>query len=143
EGPIETALAEIWARVLRTEKVGRTDDFFELGGHSLMALQVVSQLRDRFGLELPLKTLFQARRLDDLVAEIDRAVAAREYTPPVPPLTASSHRGPVPLSYSQERMWLIQSLDPENTAYNMAIAVRITGPLAADALAQAFDRLIE
>ncbi len=143
EGPIEIALAEIWSRVLRTERIGRTDDFFELGGHSLMALQVVSQLRDRFGLELPLKTLFQARVLAALASEIDQAVAARQYRPRVPPITASAHRGPVPLSYSQERMWLIQSLDPENTAYNMAFAVRIIGPLAPDALARALKILIE
>ena len=109
-----------------------------------MALQVVSQLRDRFGLELPLKTLFQARTLAALASRDRPRGAARQHirrasrrSPP--------HRmlGPVPLSYSQERMWLIQSLDPENTAYNMAFAVRITGPLAADALARAFEMLVQ
>ncbi|MEI9985091.1 MAG: condensation domain-containing protein [Aliidongia sp.] len=54
---------------------------------------------------------------------------------------AAAQDGPVPLSYSQERMWLIQSLDPENTAYNMAAGMRISGALAVDALSQALDIL--
>ncbi len=99
-----------------------------------MALQVVSRLRDRFGIELPLKILFHARTLTDLATKIGVAVAARQHTPRVPPIAASSHPGAVPLSYSQERMWLIQSLDPETTAYNMAFALRITGILAVAAL---------
>jgi nonribosomal peptide synthetase DhbF len=143
EGPIETALAEIWSRLLQIERIGRHDNFFELGGHSLMALQVVSQLCDSFGLELPLKTLFQARTLAALAAEIDGAVASRQYAPRVPPIVATKRLGPVPLSYSQERMWLIQSLDPENTAYNIAFAVRITGPVVPHAIARALDILVQ
>jgi amino acid adenylation domain-containing protein len=129
--------------VLRTERIGRHDNFFELGGNSLLALQVVSQLRDRFELELPLKILFQSRTLAGLAAETADAIAARQHAPRVPPIVASPHQGPVRLSYSQERMWLIQALDPENTAYNIAFAIKITGPLATDALVRAFDILIQ
>jgi nonribosomal peptide synthetase DhbF len=143
QGLIETALAEIWAELLAIDRIGRHDNFFELGGHSLMALRVVAQLRDRFGLELPLKTLFQARTLAALGAEIDGAVSSRQHALRVPPIATSLHLGPVPLSHSQERMWLIQSLDPENSAYNIVVAVRITGPLAPDALVHAFETLVQ
>jgi amino acid adenylation domain-containing protein len=142
EGPVETALAEIWCDVLRTDHIGRHDDFFELGGNSLTAMQVVSRLRDCFGLELPLKTLFQARTLKAIATEVNQATAARAFPSVVSPV-ASVHSGPTPLSYSQERMWLIQSLDPENTAYNMAFAVKITGPLATAALGRAFNVLVQ
>src|ERR1700759_803363 len=108
-----------------------------------MALRVVAQLRDRFGLELPLKTLFQLRTLSDLAAELDGAVSSRRHALRVPPITKSPHVGPVPLSYSQERMWLIQSLDPETSAYNIVVAVRIRGPLATDALGLAFEILVK
>jgi amino acid adenylation domain-containing protein len=55
---VEEALAEIWAEVLRLERAGVTENFFELGGHSILAIRVVSHVREIFGVELPLHTLF-------------------------------------------------------------------------------------
>ena len=143
KGPIEIALAEIWGDLLKLDRIGRDDNFFELGGNSLLALQVVSHFRDRFGLEVPLKMLFQARALAALATEIESAIASQQYRPRLPPIVVSPHLGPRPLSYSQERMWLIQSLDPENTAYNMASAIKITGPLAEDIIVRVFEILIQ
>jgi acyl carrier protein len=57
-GEVEQALAGIWQELLGLARVGREDHFFELGGHSLLAMQVVSRLRQRLGLELPLRALF-------------------------------------------------------------------------------------
>ncbi|HWX30080.1 MAG TPA: amino acid adenylation domain-containing protein [Steroidobacteraceae bacterium] len=142
-GAAEEALAQIWAGLFGLERIGRHDNFFELGGHSLLAMQVISQLRNRFALEMPLRTLFQARTLAAFAAAIDSAIASQQYAPRVPPIVATSHRGAVQLSYAQERMWLIQSLDPENTAYNIALAVKISGALAEDAMASAFEFLIQ
>ena len=62
-GEVEAALAQIWADVLGLERVGRHDQFFELGGHSLLATQVVSRASDRFGLNIPLKLLFEKSTL--------------------------------------------------------------------------------
>ncbi|WP_420126319.1 amino acid adenylation domain-containing protein, partial [Longimicrobium sp.] len=59
EGKIEVALAEIWAELLRVERVGRNDHFFELGGHSLLALQVVSRVRQEIDVELALAAVFE------------------------------------------------------------------------------------
>ena len=52
-------MAQIWADVLKLERVGRHDQFFELGGHSLLATKVVSKVSDEFGLNAPLKALFE------------------------------------------------------------------------------------
>ena len=58
-------------------------------------------------------------------AAIDSAIASQQYAPRVPPIVATSHRAAVQLSYAQERMWLIQSLDPENTAWIRCPAVPV------------------
>src|SRR6185312_1421166 len=58
-GPIESALAGIWAEVLRRDGIGATDDFFDLGGHSLLATQVMSRVRQELAVELPLRRLFE------------------------------------------------------------------------------------
>ncbi|MGI8826251.1 MAG: non-ribosomal peptide synthetase [Chloroflexota bacterium] len=80
EGPpgsaVEERVADILANLLGREHVSRHDNFFLLGGHSLMGAQVVSRVRDGFGVELSLLTLFEAPTVSDLSAEIERLIYA-------------------------------------------------------------------
>jgi natural product biosynthesis luciferase-like monooxygenase protein len=71
ETPTEKALAELWKRVLRVERVGTRDNFFTLGGHSLLAMQLVGQVRERFGVDLPLRNLFERPTVGGLAEAID------------------------------------------------------------------------
>jgi amino acid adenylation domain-containing protein len=68
--PVEEMMARIWAEVLGLERVGVHDNFFELGGHSLLATQVISRLCDVFQVELPIRSLFEAPTVADLVMEV-------------------------------------------------------------------------
>jgi amino acid adenylation domain-containing protein len=138
----EEQVASVWRDILRVEKIGRSDDFFDMGGHSLTAMQVASRARDAFGVELPLINLFEARTLKALAEQIDRAVLSKEYTPRLAALRSISGDDPAPLSYSQERMWLIQSLNPGTTAYNLASSVRLEGAADFAALSTSYDDLI-
>ncbi|GAK54268.1 amino acid adenylation [Candidatus Moduliflexus flocculans] len=70
--PTEQILADIWAEILGVERVGIHDNFFELGGHSLMATQAISRIREQFGVELPLRVLFE---VEDIAALAETLVA--------------------------------------------------------------------
>jgi acyl carrier protein len=72
----EQALAAIWSEVLDVERPGVHDSFFALGGHSLLAIQIVSRIRDTFGVELPLRQIFETPTISELATTIDREDSA-------------------------------------------------------------------
>ncbi|MBV9773708.1 MAG: amino acid adenylation domain-containing protein, partial [Gemmatimonadetes bacterium] len=137
----EEVLGGIWAEVLGLERVGTGASFFDLGGHSLLALQVVSWARQAFGVELPLRALFEAHSLEALAARVD---ALREEGGAVAaPMIEREPRGePLPLSFGQQRLWVVDRLEPGSAAYNMAGALRLRGALDTGALRSSLDALV-
>ena len=65
-------LAEVWAEVLGMRQVSREANFFELGGHSLLAMRLVSRIRRRLQIDMPLRALFEAPTLADLAQLIEQ-----------------------------------------------------------------------
>src|SRR6202035_382343 len=57
---VEQVLAQLWAKVLKVNRVGLNDNFFELGGHSLLAVRIIGEIENIYGRRLPLATLLQA-----------------------------------------------------------------------------------
>ncbi len=137
EGEIESVLAQIWADVLHVERVGRRDHFFELGGHSLLAMRMVSQVRQRLGVELNLGDLFANAELA-AVAE----VLARSGRSTLPDILPANRDEPVPLSFAQQRLWFLALMEGANTAYNIPIGLRLRGQLHVEALQRALARIV-
>ncbi|HEY1381010.1 MAG TPA: condensation domain-containing protein, partial [Gemmataceae bacterium] len=133
----EARLAAVWSDVLRVERVGVRDNFFELGGHSLVATQVLSRVRAEFGVELPLRKLFEAPVLADFAA----AVAAAEQAK-LGPALAPADGGEVPLSFGQKRLWFLDRLEPGNPAYHLSLAVRLVGELDQPLLRWCVDAIV-
>ncbi len=68
---VEDAVASTWAELFGLERVGAHDDFFDLGGHSLLATRTLSRLRERFGVELPMRLVFERPTVAALAAAVD------------------------------------------------------------------------
>ncbi|MGU3780609.1 amino acid adenylation domain-containing protein [Burkholderia metallica] len=139
--PTEIAVARIWADALKLDEIGANDNFFALGGHSLLATQVASRLRDAFQIEFPLRTLFEKPQLDALSAEID-AMRRASATCRIPPLSPQPRSAPLPLSYAQERLWLLEQIETMGSAYNIAGQARIRGTLDDLAFERALHEIV-
>lgn len=63
---IEQLISPIWEEVLKRERISIDDNFFKLGGHSLIATQLISKIRDEFGIDLPLRKIFEATTIRQL-----------------------------------------------------------------------------
>ncbi|HRW09241.1 MAG TPA: amino acid adenylation domain-containing protein, partial [Caldilineaceae bacterium] len=135
-------VARIWTDVLHIAAVGRHDNFFELGGHSLLATQVVSRIQKATGVSLSLRQLFEEPTVARLAAAIEqgRRSNGRVSLPPIQPVARVA---PVPLSFAQERMWFLQQLAPDNTAYHISLVIRLHGALDVPALECALQALTQ
>src|SRR6185369_7670371 len=144
--PVEVILAGIWSEALGVERVGLDDDFFALGGHSLLATQVVSRVRDALGVEIPLRAFFTAPHLGALAEAVEaarRTAGAVAQAPPLRPVadTVADTGAEAPLSFAQERLWVLERLHPGSAAYNLALALRLDGELREEALAWTLEEI--
>ncbi|WP_282689764.1 non-ribosomal peptide synthetase, partial [Streptomyces sp. CC216B] len=134
--PREDLVRELFAGVLGLASVGPDDDFFDLGGHSLLAIRLVSRLRAGLGVELSVKQLFQSSTPAALVRSLGESEEAR------PALVRGERPERLPLSYGQQRLWFLHRMEGPNPVYNLAAALRLTGPLDRDALRAAYADVV-
>jgi amino acid adenylation domain-containing protein len=154
----ERTVAEVFARVLGVERVGAADDFFALGGHSLLAMHVWTHLRDRGGAALPLRALFEHPTVAALATALEEALRAapggaaadagvritarpRDVRTEVEAGGARVAAYAAPVSFSQQRLWMLDRMDPGRAAYAVPLALRIRGRLDVAALGRALDAL--
>lgn len=138
---VEESLAELWKSVLEVPEAGIHDHFFEQGGHSLLATQLVSRVREIFEVDVSLPALFERPTIAALAEEVTRLRQGQQKGSVLPPITPIPRDQPLPLSYSQQRMWLMYQLAPESTAYNMPFASRQMGHLNKTALRSTIDAI--
>jgi amino acid adenylation domain-containing protein len=134
----EAQIGTVFAKHLGLAQVGIHDDFFELGGHSLLAIRVLTDIRERLGVELPARSLYERPTVASLAEALAGAHAA-ERIPVVP------RDQPLPLSLAQERLWLLDKQFPAEAARNnLSLTYQVEGdvdvPLLEQALKQAAAR---
>ena len=131
-------VGQIWMDVLGVDGAEPGHDFFLLGGSSLQAVQLLARLRNELDVELRLRDLMDASRLHDLRALVD-ASHHGEIVEPIPEVPEGEAH---PLSYAQRRLWIEEQLGMEESAFHIAEAYRIEGPLDTGALGRALDHLV-
>jgi amino acid adenylation domain-containing protein len=140
--PVEAMMAELWTEVLGIESIEPDDDFFDLGGHSLLATQLISRVRAVFGADLPIRSLFEFPTLAGLT---EVAVHSTDCggTEPIPLAPRESFpQDSLPLSFAQQRLWLIDRLQQGQVRYGIPAALELRGTLAVAALEAAWQGVI-
>ncbi|MGW2892502.1 amino acid adenylation domain-containing protein [Streptomyces griseoruber] len=149
----EDELSEIWREVLNLELVDADDGFFELGGDSLLATQIVTRIRERLDVDLPVRDIFVHPTLRELTEAVRRSAATKTTAGSPPPVGPSpvgpspvgpSPVGPSPanpLSVNQEQMWFLHKLSPRDPVYNSSRSIRVRGDLDLDLLEQALTEV--
>nr|WP_170062193.1 non-ribosomal peptide synthetase [Mycobacterium angelicum] len=128
--PVQAVLAGIYAQVLGLERVGVDDSFFELGGHSLSATRLVVCIRAELDVEVPIRAVFEAPTVTQLVAWLDTHGGDGVRTE----LVAQPRPERIPLSWAQSRLWFLHNFEGPSATYNIALALRLTGRLSVTAL---------
>ena len=139
--PVEEILAGIWCEVLRLPSIARHGNFFNLGGHSLLVTQVLARVREYLKVEVPVRSIFEAPTLEQFARLIEEQISHGRQSE-LTTITKVSRDGELPLSYSQQRMWFIEQLSSGVGALNIALGVRLKGPLNVPALEQTFGEII-
>ncbi|WP_285574905.1 phosphopantetheine-binding protein, partial [Streptomyces sp. RTGN2] len=132
----EEILCGLFADVLGLERVAPTANFFEIGGHSLLATRLISGIRSAFGVELAIRTLFEAPSPAALAGRIDDADSAR--TSPV----RKERPGILPLSHAQRRLWVLGQVEGADATYNVPLTLTLDGPLDVGALGLAWGDVV-
>jgi acyl carrier protein len=132
---VEEQLAEIWAAVLEVTRVGRRVNFFDLGGHSLLAIAMVSKCRNVFGLDIPVRAIFESPTIAELAELIELELKSQGRKPgagknAIPTQRSFAARPSVfPLSYQQEQLWFLDQFQPGSDFYNVPMAWKLKGDL--------------
>lgn len=126
----EISVAEIWREVLNVEPIGVHDNFFDLGGHSLLATQVAARIRARLGFTLQIRDLMLHPTIEAIASRIDKLGDQEQDLP----LVAIDRAQRIPLSFAQQRLWLLDKIEGSTAAYNVPSLLRITGKLNSEDL---------
>jgi len=130
---VELGLVEIWQTALKRKNIGIRDPFFQMGGHSLMATQVITQIRDLYGVELPIRAIFESPTVEKLALLVDSALRNQSGLTEVP-LAPVDRSGFLPLSFAQERLWFLDKFDGSSPTYNIPVSVQLKGQLSIKSL---------
>jgi len=138
---VETGIAEIWSDVLHLNRISIEDNFFEIGGHSLLATQVISRVRRRLNIDVPLRVLFETPTITALAEAVTQMLRGSQ-TLKAASITPSPRNVALPLSFGQQRLWVASQLEPNSCRYSVPRAIRLKGVLNPQAVETALNDVV-
>ncbi|PAJ75705.1 hypothetical protein CJF42_03480 [Pseudoalteromonas sp. NBT06-2] len=142
---MESWLVEVFEELLNLSKVSVTANFFELGGHSLIAIKVISRIKAKLGVNLPIfdflsnPTARQVAKVLSEKVESENSMSSSK----LPEITKVAKGSTFPVSSSQRRLWITEHLSDEPANYNITATLRLTGKLNKGFVDSAFSQIIE
>ncbi|MEM9388544.1 MAG: amino acid adenylation domain-containing protein, partial [Pseudomonadota bacterium] len=134
----ERRISALWCRIFGVTQLSAEADFFELGGHSLLAASIASEASKEFAKDVPVVAVFDHRTIRSLASFIEGQQDQQFSAIP-----RASREVPLALSFAQQRLWFVDSLEQSSSQYNLPGAIRVVGALDLRALQQALDGLVE
>src|SRR5207237_4712933 len=138
--PTEELVAGVWQEVLQQTVLSRNTNFFDLGGYSLLALRITARLRQELNVTLPVRALFNKPTVAELASEIDVLRGASGNNGLA--LARVRQKGKQPLSRGQQRLRFLAQLMPNDTSYNILLAMRLSGELRVPHLARSLAAIL-
>ena len=140
----EEKIAQVWGELLKVSGIGRASHFFALGGHSLMATRVAMRLGKELGIKLPLGRVFELPVLSALAEWIDKTLAGEAtQAEQIPELARAARGKEAPLSFAQQRLWVLDQLNPGGLSYTVPNLIRFVGEFKIAAMRQALADLVQ
>ncbi|UHA72709.1 non-ribosomal peptide synthetase [Paenibacillus sp. 481] len=134
----EESIVRLWESILGVDRVGIHNHFFEIGGNSIKAIVLSSRIKKQFGVDLPLRSIFQYPTVSEqakFIQILDRISFDRI----MPAQPSDSY----PATAQQARLFIIQQFEDAGLSYNMPVALRIDGSFDAQRLERALQSLIQ
>lgn len=135
---IESKLCHIWQELLGVKQIGVADNFFELGAHSVLALRLVSQIRETFKTDLPLRTMFEKPTIREIARIIESSAIDTDRN-----LQRAATSEFPPLSFAQQRLWFINKLNGGTPEYNMPGGFHLRGNVDYKAIKHALREVVQ
>ncbi|WP_194838156.1 non-ribosomal peptide synthetase [Nocardia sp. XZ_19_369] len=136
---LELRVAAVFGDILGRPVTGAEDSFFDVGGNSLLATRLAAALHAEFGVDLPVRAIFEAPTVAGVAERLTEAPRTQRLALAV----QTTRPGRIPLSLPQQRLWFLNRYSPESSAYNIAFVIRISGDLDVPALRAALTDLVE
>jgi len=135
---LQCRLAQLWQEVLQLPAaLSITANFFDLGGHSILAMRLLARVRQAYGVALPIQSLFSAPTLEAFARLVAHADEDRQ-----PAILPASRKEPLPLSFAQQRLWLVDQLEEGSAHYHLQLRFLIDGDLDVQALHTAIEGVV-
>lgn len=138
DSKIEQQFCQHWQELLQVKRVGVADNFFSLGGHSLLATRLVAWVRQQWQVDISVKSIFEYQTIRALTPVVEQGKPTQQIS-----IKASTKSASYALSFAQQRLWLLNQMEPDSSQYNIPMALRLEGVLDIAAIHRALETIIE